>query len=130
MTNTNTFCFISISNLKTGRFETIRFVNLTFVNLTFCKPDVLKPDVLKPDVLKPDVLKPDVLWVYRFNTGSTVYYYIATLFMLDFYEELGCIFTSLAAWSRNCFTWSCIIQPTRTFKICLISIIVHNISDF
>jgi hypothetical protein len=60
MTNTNTFCLISISNLKTGRFETRRFVNLTF-----CKPDVLKPDVLKPDVLKPDVLKPDVLWVYR-----------------------------------------------------------------
>ncbi len=25
MTNTNTFCLISISNLKTGRFETRRF---------------------------------------------------------------------------------------------------------
>jgi hypothetical protein len=64
MKNTNTFCFISISNLKTGRFETRRFETWRFVNLTFCKSDVLKPDVLKPDVLKPDVLKPDVLWVY------------------------------------------------------------------
>ncbi len=63
--NSYTFCLISISNLKIGRFETIRFETWRFVNLTFCKPDVLKPDVLKPDVLKPDVLKPDVLWVYR-----------------------------------------------------------------
>ncbi len=62
-----TFCLISISNLKTGRFETRRFETWRFVNLTFCKPDVLKPDVLKPDVLKPDVLKRDVLWVYRFK---------------------------------------------------------------
>ncbi len=68
MTNTNTFCLISISNLKTGRFETIRFETWRFVILTFCKPDVLKPDVLKPDVLKPDVLKPDVLWVYPIGT--------------------------------------------------------------
>ncbi len=68
MTNTNTFCFISISNLKTGRFETRRFETWHFVNLTFCKPDVLKPDVLKPDVLKPYILKPDVLWVYRINS--------------------------------------------------------------
>ncbi len=59
------FCLISISNLKTGRFETWRFETWRFVNLTFCKPDVLKPNVLKPDVLKPDVMKPDVLWVYR-----------------------------------------------------------------
>ncbi len=68
MTNTNTFCLISISNLKTRRFETRRFETWRFVNLTFCKPDVLKPDVLKPDVLKPDVLKPDVLWVYPADT--------------------------------------------------------------
>ncbi len=58
-----TFCLISISNLKTGRFETRRFETLTF-----CKPDVLKQDVLKPDVSKPDVLKPDVLWVYRIES--------------------------------------------------------------
>ena len=45
---------ISISNLKTVRFETRRFENWLFDNLTFCKPDVLKPHVLKPDVL----------WVY------------------------------------------------------------------
>ncbi len=62
MANTNTFCLISISNLKTGRFETIRFETWRFVNLTFSKPDVLKPDVLKPDVLKPDVL-----WVHPQN---------------------------------------------------------------
>jgi hypothetical protein len=73
MTNTNTFCLISISNVKTERFETRRFETRRFVNLTFCKPDVLKPDVLKPDVLKPDILKLDVLWVYRTDTsrGST-----------------------------------------------------------
>ncbi len=35
MTNTNTFCLISISNLKTGRFETGRFETWRFVNLTF-----------------------------------------------------------------------------------------------
>jgi hypothetical protein len=49
MTNTNTFCLISISNLKTERFETRRFETWRFVNLTFCKPDVLKPDDLKSD---------------------------------------------------------------------------------
>ncbi len=65
MTNTTTFCLISISNLKTKRFETRRFETWRFVNLTFCKPDVLKPDILNSDVLKPDVLKPDVLWVYQ-----------------------------------------------------------------
>jgi hypothetical protein len=37
MTNTNTFWLISISNLKTGRFETRRFETWRFVNLTFCK---------------------------------------------------------------------------------------------
>ena len=79
MTNTNTFCFISISNLKTGRFETRRFETWRFVNLTFCKPDVLKPDVLKPDVLKPDVLKPDVLWVYRLSPLQLVPVHVVCL---------------------------------------------------
>ncbi len=62
--NYYTFCWIIITNLKTGRFETRRFETWRFVNLTLCESDVLKPDVLKPDVVKPDVLKPDVLWMY------------------------------------------------------------------
>jgi hypothetical protein len=61
--------YITISNLKTRRFETRRFetwrfVNLTFWNRTFVNLTFCKPYVLKPDVLKPDVLKPEVLWVY------------------------------------------------------------------
>jgi hypothetical protein len=59
------FGLISISNLKTGRFETRHFETWRFVNLTFCKLDVLKLDVLKPDILKPDVL-----WVYLVDTSE------------------------------------------------------------
>ncbi len=83
MTYTNTLCLISISNLKTGRFETRRFETWRFVNLTFCKPDVLKPDVLKPDILKPDVLKPDVLWVYQSANGFRQNYIEVNLVLKD-----------------------------------------------
>jgi hypothetical protein len=66
--NSYTFCFLSISNLITGRFETRPF-----------EPDVLKPDVLKPDIVKPDVMKPDVLWVYHINQYRTYLCYYRSM---------------------------------------------------